>query len=93
MKLLLENWRKLIEGDVLPFPRMPTEEERQAAMNQHSRLIMRENTLISNVTTFYDADNNPMRVPEPVSSALQELIDAMWVAFEEKYPWYEEDEE
>ena len=36
MKLILENWRKLLEGDVINFPSKPTASEDDIKKEYHS---------------------------------------------------------
>ena len=68
MKLLLENWRKLLEGEVIDFPMQPSVSEEDI-----QRIISLEADVENLLIEFY---GNISRIPLEVNEALEALVDA-----------------
>ena len=68
MKLLLENWRKLLEGEVIEFPQQYriSEEDIQRVISLEANI---ENLLIE----FY---GNITRIPLEIDEALEAIVNA-----------------
>ena len=67
MKLLLENWRKLLEGEVIQFPRQPQISEADLQFT-----IMVENSIQRRLEATY---GNISEVPIEKFDKLEEIID------------------
>ena len=52
MKLILENWRRLLEGDVIQFPHQPkvSEEDLQFTIEVENNISNRLSTLYGNIS-------------------------------------------
>ncbi len=72
MKLLLENWRKLLEGEVIDFP-TPVPEPKVSEEDMQ-RVIALEADIAGLLTEFY---GNIARVPIEVDEALEPIINAV----------------
>ena len=66
MKLLLENWRKLLEGEVIDFPRQPKISEADLQF-----VIMVENSTTRRLEDTYD---NISEVPIEKFEKLDEIM-------------------
>ena len=72
MKHLIENWRKILEGEVIDFP-TPVPEPR-VSEEDIQRVITLEADLEGLLTEFYGGIN---RVPLEVDAALEPVINAV----------------
>ena len=72
MKHLIENWRKILEGEVIDFP-TPVPEPKVSEEDMQ-RIITLEADIEGLLTEFY---GNITRVPVEVDEALEPIIDAV----------------
>ena len=72
MKHLIENWRKLLEGEVIDFP-TPVPEPKVSDEDMQ-RVIALEADIEGLLTEFY---GNINRVPVEVDEALEPIINAV----------------
>jgi len=68
MHLIIENWRKLLEGEVVDFPTQPS-----VSKEDIQRIIALETNINNLLIEFY---GNVGRVPLEVNAALEALVDA-----------------
>ena len=69
MKLLLENWRKLLEGDVINFPSKPT-----ASEDDIKKIISLEDDIGNLLASIY---GNQSEIPIDVIEIMDSLVDAV----------------
>jgi len=69
MKLLLENWRKLLEGDILQFPTQPRVSDEDMAAVIHLDTAVAG--LLSNIY------GNQSEIPIDVIERMDALVDAV----------------
>jgi len=69
MKLLLENWRKLLEGDVINFPSKPT-----ASEDDIKKVISLEDDIGNLLASIY---GNQSEIPIDVIEIMDSLVDAV----------------
>jgi hypothetical protein len=69
MKLLLENWRKLVEGEVIDFPSSPAASEEPI-----QRVIKFEGDVAELLAAMY---GNQAEIPVEVIDQLEALVDAV----------------
>jgi len=69
MKLLMERWKKLIEGEVIDFPQPP-----KVSDNDIQRLIVLEDILGKFLEKFY---GNQSEIPIEVLERMEELVNAV----------------
>ena len=69
MKLTLENWRKLLEGDVINFPSKPT-----ASEDDIKKVISLEDDIGNLLASIY---GNQSEIPIDVIEIMDSLVDAV----------------
>jgi hypothetical protein len=69
MKLILENWRKLLEGDVINFPSKPT-----ASEDDIKKVISLEDDIGNLLASIY---GNQSEIPIAVIEIMDSLVDAV----------------
>jgi hypothetical protein len=69
MKLILENWRKLLEGDVINFPSKPT-----ASEDDIKKIISLEDDIGNLLASIY---GNQSEIPIDVIEIMDSLVDAV----------------
>lgn len=69
MKLILENWRKLLEGDVINFPSKPT-----ASEDDIKKIISLEDDIGNLLASIY---GNQSEIPINVIEIMDSLVDAV----------------
>ena len=69
MKLLLENWRKLVEGEVIDFP-----SQHAATEEPIQRVIKLEGDVAELLAAMY---GNQAEIPVEVIDQLEKLVDAV----------------
>jgi hypothetical protein len=69
MKLILENWRKLLEGDVINFPSKPT-----ASEDDIKKVISLEDDIGNLLESIY---GNQSEIPIAVIEIMDSLVDAV----------------
>ena len=69
MKLLLENWRKIVEGEVIDFPRQPKTSEANVQF-----VIFIDNAVSRRLGDIYD---NISQVPQEKWDKLDGLMDEL----------------
>ena len=69
MKKLFENWRKLVEGDVIPFPRKP-----KISDEDIQRLLAVENEVADLVAKLYGGHGE---IPVDIIEQMEELINSI----------------
>ncbi len=69
MKLLMEQWRKLIEGEVIDFPQPPKVSDKDI-----QRLIVLEDILGKFLEKFY---GNQSEIPIEVLERMEELVNSV----------------
>ena len=69
MKKLFESWRKLIEGDVIDFPRKP-----RASDEDIQRLLAVENEVADLVAKLYGGHGD---IPVEIIEQMDELINSI----------------
>jgi hypothetical protein len=69
MKLILENWRKLLEGDVINFPSKPT-----ASEDDIKKVISLEDDIGNLLASIY---GNQSEIPIDVIEIMDSLVDAV----------------
>ncbi len=69
MKLILENWRKLLEGDVINFPSKPT-----ASEDDIKKIISLEDGIGNLLASIY---GNQSEIPIDVIEIMDSLVDAV----------------
>ena len=70
MKLLMENWRKLIEGEVIDFPLSPAATEEEPIQ----RVVKFEGDIAELLAAIY---GNQAEIPIEVIDQLEALVDAV----------------
>ena len=69
MKLILENWRKLLEGDVINFPSKPT-----ASEDDIKKVISLEDDIGNLLASIY---GNQSEIPIDIIEIMDSLVDAV----------------
>jgi hypothetical protein len=69
MKLLLENWRKILEGDVINFPSRPT-----VSQDDIQKVISLEDDIGNLLASIY---GNQSEIPIDVIEIMDSLVDAV----------------
>ena len=69
MKLILESWRKLLEGDVINFPSKPT-----ASEDDIKKIISLEDDIGNLLASIY---GNQSEIPIDVIEIMDSLVDAV----------------
>ena len=69
MKLLLENWRKILEGDVINFPSRPT-----VSQDDIQKVISFEDDIGNLLASIY---GNQSEIPIDVIEIMDSLVDAV----------------
>jgi len=69
MKLLLENWRKLLEGEVIQFPREP-----QISEENLQFIIFVENAIAKRLAALY---GNTSEIPIDKVEQIDQLMDEL----------------
>ncbi len=69
MKLILENWRKLLEGDIINFPSKPT-----ASEDDIKKIISLEDDIGNLLASIY---GNQSEIPIDVIEIMDSLVDAV----------------
>jgi|TARA_Y100000310_G_C20380741_1_gene667982 hypothetical protein len=69
MKLLLENWRKILEGDVINFPSRPT-----VSQDDIKKVISLEDDIGNLLASIY---GNQSEIPIDVIEIMDSLVDAV----------------
>lgn len=70
MKLLMENWRKLIEGEVIDFPLSPAATEEEPIQ----RVVKFEDDVAELLAAMY---GNQAEIPIEVIDQLEAIVDAV----------------